>query len=270
MICPRVLTSYTDALFCCHFVRLMIRLKTPGFQLLDFYNNWTIMLTQCIRCCSERESQIFGVFLRELMSYVCFLRRGEETYKKETEGNPVFYRNYYEDPAAADIEWSQFTDIKKGHAKWEGRIFKAMKQGLDSEDWMEKRNALLLLSACYESYPIVEKYANATLKLVEAMRDKEELSDIKTLAGSIVLKLKNQKDRWLDKLPTQPESSRRTEGSSKAKNSLAIEKHKSDAKASDRRSPRKEDGKRPAGSEQDHSSEKRSRRDGDEDRKDKG
>merc|ERR1712176_9289 len=59
MICPRVLTSYTDALFCCHFVRLMIRLRTPGFQLLDFYNNWAIMLTQCIRCCSERESQIF-------------------------------------------------------------------------------------------------------------------------------------------------------------------------------------------------------------------
>merc|ERR1719436_738424 len=100
--------------------------------------------------------------------------------------NPAFHRNYYEGALSTNIEWASFGDIKKGHSKWEGRIYKALRQGLDSEDWMEKRNALLLLAQCYESFPIVEKYAKAISTTVESMRDKEEMSDLKALATSIV------------------------------------------------------------------------------------
>lgn len=212
MICPRVLTSQSDALFCCKFVKLLISLKTPGFQLLDFYNSWTIMLTQCIRCCSEREAQIFGVFLREMMSYVLHLRKDEKTYNEESKGNPCFHRNYYEDPNAAHVEFAKFGDFQKGHAKWEGRIHKALKYGLDSEDWMEKRNALLLLSQSCEAFPVVEKYGKLVLSSIESMKDKAEWSDIKTLAGSLAIKLKNQREHWVDKQAPPPASERRTNG----------------------------------------------------------
>lgn len=210
MIYPRVLTSHSDALFCCHFVRLLIRQKTPGFQLLDFYNSWTIMLTQCIRCCSEREAQIFGVFLREMMSYVLQLRRDETSYAAEMKDNPCFHRNYYEDTSNAKIEWAAFADIRKGHSKWEGRIYKALRQGLDSEDWMEKRNALLLVSQCYESFPVVDKYAKIILQCVENLMEKEELSDVKTLATSLAVKLRSRREFWVDKAsPSVTEHSRR-------------------------------------------------------------
>jgi len=199
MLCPRVLTSFSDALFCCHFVRLLITLKTPGFQLLDFYNSWTVMLTQSIRCCSEREAQIFGVFLREMMSYIITLRKDEATYNAEMKDNPAFYRNYYEDPTAHVVEWAHFTDIRKGHSKWEFRISKAIRLGLEAEDWMEKRNALMLLSQCYEAFPVVEKHARGVLASVEMLRDREELSDVKTLANSLIVKLKSRKDHWVDK-----------------------------------------------------------------------
>merc|ERR1719401_2822077 len=96
MIFPRMLTSHSDALFCCNFIRMLIRLRTNGFQFLDFYNHWTMMLTQNIRSCSEREAQIFGVFLREMMSYVVSLRRDEAFFVAESKENPCFYRNYYE------------------------------------------------------------------------------------------------------------------------------------------------------------------------------
>lgn len=204
MICPRVLTSYSDALFCCRFVRLLIRLRTPGFQLLDFYNSWTIMLTQCIRCCSEREAQIFGVFLREMMSYILQLRRDETAYNAEMRDNPCFHRNYYEDPSAVTVEWAQFGDIRKGHSKWEGRIYKAMRQGLDAEDWMEKRNALLMMSQSYEAFPVVEKYARAILQAVEGIGEKEGCGDVKTLASSLAVKLKHRRDHWVDKQPNTP------------------------------------------------------------------
>ncbi|CAE8678153.1 unnamed protein product [Polarella glacialis] len=218
MLCPRVLTSYSDAMFCCRFVRLLIKLKTPGFQLLDFYNCWTIMLTQNIRCCSEREAQIFGVFLREMMAYIYSLRKSEKIYEAEMKDNPCFHRNYYEEPAnAAIVEFAKYTDISKGHAKWEGRIYKAVRQGLDSEDWMEKRNVLLLLSQSCESFPIVDKYGKLILQCVENMRDKEEMSDIKTLAMSLCVKLKVCSAHWVDKQPESDRAAERKDQSSSGK-----------------------------------------------------
>lgn len=194
---PRVLTSHSDMLFCCHFVRLMISQKTPGFQLLDFYNLWTNMMTQCIRCCTEREATIFGVFIKEMMSYIVSLRKSEAEFNEQMKGNCVFYRNYYNKETPRDAEeWCGFRDIVKGHAKWEGRIHKALKQGMDAEEWMEKRNVLLLLSQSCEAFPLVTKYAKQTLESVEALSNKEELSDLKTLATSLTVMLKNRREHW--------------------------------------------------------------------------
>lgn len=246
MICPRVLTSHADALFCCHFVRLLIDLRTPGFQLLDFYNSWTIMLTQCIRCCSEREAQIFGVYLREMMSYVIELRKDEAAYAKASKDNPAFYRNYF-NPVEDDVNSitvTAYADLLKGHAKWEGRIYKAMKQGLDSDDWMEKRNMLLMLSQSTSSFPNVHKYGTQIMTQVEALRDKEdnEHQDIKTLARSLAVKLQVRSEHWVDKPPPGERDTAREKDAKRAK----------DAKDRDR------DGKR-----EDGGAEKRARREED-------
>jgi len=239
MICPRVLTSHSDALFCCRFVRLLIKLRTPGFQLLDFYNSWTVMLTQCIRCCSEQEAQIFGVFLREMMAYILHLRRDEPTYQAEMQDNPAFHRNYYTQPGTP-VEWTPFSDIRRGHNKWENRIFRATKASLTAEDRMERRNALLLLSQCHETFPVVEKYARAILQSVEHMRDQEEFSDVKTLANSLAVKLRSQRDRWLDKQPlSNPDGRREKKPAASASAAAPVDgKRAAEQALSDRRSRR--------------------------------
>lgn len=202
--------------FCSNFVKLLIKLKTPGFHLLDFYNSWTIMLTQCLKSCSEREAKVFGVFLREMMQYVLYLRQDEKTFLAEMKDNPAFYRNYRDEPSKttkdSPIEWTNFADIKRGHSKWEGRIYKVMRQGLEADDWMEKRNALLLLSQAYEAFPVVERYASLVLQAVVGMQEREDSGDLKTLAASLTVKLRAQQERWVDKsaAPTT-QSSRKAE-----------------------------------------------------------
>jgi len=137
-----------------------------------------------------------------MMAYVHGLRKSEKTYEAEMKDNPCFHRNYYEDPANASVvEYAKYGDFQKGHTKWEGRIYKALRTNLDSEDWMEKRNALLLLSQSCESFPVIERYAKSVLTCVENMRDKEEQQDLKTLANSLVVKLKSLSDNWVDKAP---------------------------------------------------------------------
>merc|ERR1719343_872514 len=74
---------------------------------------------------------------------------------------------------------------------------------MESEEWMERRNAMLLLSQSIEFYPLVEKTGRATLACVESMVEKETFTDLKTLANSILVKLRSQRDRWVDRDPAK-------------------------------------------------------------------
>ncbi|CAE7217894.1 THOC2 [Symbiodinium sp. KB8] len=215
MILPRALTSYADALFCCKFARLLIRMKTPGFLVLDFYNSWTVMLTMNLRSCTEVEAQICGHFLNEMMSYIHGLRKSEKAFEAEMKDNPCFHRHHYggtEADSSVAPEYAKHADIVRGHNKWEGKILKALRQNLESEEWTDKRNALLLLSKSCETYPIVEKYARTVLQCVENVREREKASDLKTLAASLATKLKAQSKNWI-----KTESKEAPKGAAKAK-----------------------------------------------------
>eukprot|EP00439_Symbiodinium_sp_Y106_P079741 s783_g18.t1 len=215
MILPRALTSYADALFCCKFARLLIRMKTPGFLVLDFYNSWTVMLTMNLRSCTEVEAQICGHFLNEMMSYIHGLRKNEKAFEAEMKDNPCFHRHHYggaEADSSVAPEYAKHADIVRGHNKWEGKILKALRQNLESEEWTDKRNALLLLSKSCETYPIVEKYARTVLQCVENVREREKASDLKTLAASLATKLKAQSKNWI-----KTESKEAPKGAAKAK-----------------------------------------------------
>ncbi|CAJ1363643.1 unnamed protein product, partial [Effrenium voratum] len=93
--------------------------------------------------------------------------------------------------------FAKHSDILRGHNKWEGRIYKVLRQNLESEDWTEKRNTLLLLSQSCESYPVVEKYARGVLQCVENLRDREKANDLKTLANSLAVKLRATSKSWI-------------------------------------------------------------------------
>ena len=198
MFMPRALTSYADAMFCCKFARLLIRMKTPGFLFLDFFNSWTIMLCMNLRSCTEREAIICGIMLREMMAYVYSLRKSEKVYEQEMKDNPCFHRHHYDEKNVdTPIEFTKHFDMIRGHNKWEGRIYKVLKQNLESDEWSDKRNTLLLLSQSCDSYPIVEKYARGVLQCVENVREKEKASDLKTLAASLAVKLRASSKTWV-------------------------------------------------------------------------
>merc|ERR550534_1415820 len=197
MLAPRLLTSNSDALFCVHFMKAMIKMKTPGFQLLDFYNSWTTLLTQFMRCSTENEAEIFGLFLREMMQYILHLRQNEKLFEEEIKDNPCFHRNYYTPrQSQGDIVFASLADVKKGHGKWETRIMKALKPGLESADWMEKSTALKVLSKTWMAFPMLEKNGKVVLDMVKNIAENETRKDVKTFAGSLVFRLKNQAEKW--------------------------------------------------------------------------
>jgi len=195
MMCPRLLTSHADALFCSNFVKLLFSLTTPCFKLVELYNTWTTMVPQFIRCCTEREAEILGIFIREMMSYVLQMRKeetGSKTEKKEEKAEAG------QGAAAAATAPAEVADIKKEHKIWEGRICKAMRSCLESDDWVEKRNVLLLLSQSYTTCPITEKCAEGMLRSIEGMLGDKDESDLKTLANSLMVRMKSHSSHWVD------------------------------------------------------------------------
>ncbi|KAF4729164.1 hypothetical protein FOZ63_006251, partial [Perkinsus olseni] len=207
MLAQRVMLSVQDALFCAHFVKLLVTLHPPGFQLLDFYNVATTLLMVLVQCCTESEARWFGVFLRDIMHYVKDLRSIGDSSKfaEYVAGNSAFYR-HYRPYGEKDAEYLKLSELKKGHAKWEGRVCKALKPGLEkSADWSEKRNALTVLISCHEYCPVHYRSARAVMHQLEALsKDQGQPPDIKTMAGGLLSKMKQREDSLLDRPPPKP------------------------------------------------------------------
>jgi len=196
---PRVIVSFTDALFCAHFIRLLIDLKTPGFQLLDFFNRWTSELTQVVSCCSEREAQVFGTFLSESMANVVEMRRKPKIYEELMTGNPVFHRNYYPkggNPAL--IKWTAHPEFQKGHTKWEGRIYRELKSnGLESKDPQKLKNALLAISRATRAFPMLARLAKDVIIKADAIVSQgTDPADTREVAAQVGTALRAERGRW--------------------------------------------------------------------------
>lgn len=84
LLIPRVLNSEADALFCAYFVTLLLDLKTPLFNFLDFMNIWTRMMVPLIRQEETDGTHAQGSVSRRVLSsnwaatashpvFVCFL-----------------------------------------------------------------------------------------------------------------------------------------------------------------------------------------------------
>ncbi|KAF4744737.1 hypothetical protein FOZ63_033743 [Perkinsus olseni] len=221
MLAQRVMLSVQDALFCAHFVKLLVTLHPPGFQLLDFYNVATTLLMVLVQCCTESEARWFGVFLRDIMHYVKDLRSIGDSSKfaEYVAGNSAFYR-HYRPYGEKDAEYLKLSELKKGHAKWEGRVCKALKPGLEkSADWSEKRNALTVLISCHEYCPVHYRSARAVMHQLEALsKDQGQPPDIKTMAGGLLSKMRQREDSLLDRPPPKPahDHSKPSEGQSKS------------------------------------------------------
>merc|ERR1719321_1337547 len=110
-------------------------------------------------CCTDREATYFGRFLNVLMADVLKLRIDQKLFESNAKDNCCYRRHYYES--------SQMThdELTKGHTKWEMRIFRVLKPGLQGQEWSERRNALTVLTKTCKSCPMVEKVAGAAIGL---------------------------------------------------------------------------------------------------------
>ncbi|KAL8436103.1 hypothetical protein Efla_002093 [Eimeria flavescens] len=211
MLAPRIVNSEADALFCAQFVWLLVSLRLPLFNFLDFMNIWTRMLVPLIRSSTEREAQMLGLFVSEILGPVRRWLHDKQAFEEETAGNCCFGLTYRFAGNNA-----QHAHIAKGARKWEARIFEGLVQSLPQASaageaanpsaWLETKAAVVFLSRCHDSFPLTCRRGAELIKRLEdtlVAAQAWNWKDVSLSASSIVKVLtKHQRDgRWLDPAP---------------------------------------------------------------------
>eukprot|EP00929_Paragymnodinium_shiwhaense_P050374 TRINITY_DN25355_c0_g1_i2.p1 TRINITY_DN25355_c0_g1~~TRINITY_DN25355_c0_g1_i2.p1 ORF type:complete len:354 (-),score=37.10 TRINITY_DN25355_c0_g1_i2:244-1305(-) len=170
MIIPRACVSELDALFCISFVRMALRTRSPCLHFLDFNNVWTQHVSDVLRHCSAREATAVGVFAREMMVFVLFLRTGEDVLAEHADGSPCFVRHYEDPNNLQDTEQVSLATLGTAVVKWDGRLCRGFREGHESNCPEHKRRALLFLHETIGAFPSVPKYEGAMKWMLKQRR----------------------------------------------------------------------------------------------------
>ncbi|KAH3906630.1 THO complex subunit 2 [Parastagonospora nodorum] len=193
---PRSRMSLQDAQFSAAILKYMHSSATPGFRtikLLDLLFNAN-KLACIISMYSDEEALTFGRFINSILRELYTWHENKnDAYAKFALGSdrklPGFGKKFDSDRIPTDhLQYDEFCKLLY---KWHKSLFSALKVCLDTGDFQQIRNSLVILTACSGSFPKVDTMALELKQAIEPMAKHDERGDIKTTAGSSLALFRN-------------------------------------------------------------------------------
>ncbi|KAG8382675.1 hypothetical protein BUALT_Bualt05G0101900 [Buddleja alternifolia] len=235
-IFPRCTFSMPDAVYCAIFVNTLHSLGTPFFNTVNHIDVLICKTLQpMICCCTEYEVGRLGRFLFETLKTAYHWKSDESIYEREC-GNMPGFAVYYRYPNSQRVTYGQFikdvflnlltiefskcgypatflglVNEKNWHArrlptplklldmvhwKWSQRITRLLIQCLESTEYMEIRNALIMLTKISGVFPVTRKSGINLEKRVAKIKS-DEREDLKVLATGVAAALASRKPSWV-------------------------------------------------------------------------
>ncbi|RWR76239.1 THO complex subunit 2 isoform X1 [Cinnamomum micranthum f. kanehirae] len=192
-IFPRCIFSMPDAVYCAMFVHTLHSLGTPFFNTVNHIDVLICKTLQpIICCCTEFEAGRLGRFLYETLKMAYHWKSDESIYEREC-GNKPGFAVYYRDPNSQRVTYGQFIRV---HWKWSQRITRLLIQCLESPEYMEIRNALIVLTKVSSVFPVTRKSGVNLEKRVTKIKG-DEREDLKVLATGVAAALAARKSSWV-------------------------------------------------------------------------
>ncbi|XP_057777651.1 THO complex subunit 2 [Salvia miltiorrhiza] len=192
-IFPRCTFSMPDAVYCANFVNTLHSLGTPFFNTVNHIDVLICKTLQpMICCCTEYEVGRLGRFLFETLKTAYHWKSDESIYEREC-GNMPGFAVYYRYPNSQRVTYGQFIKV---HWKWSQRITKLLIQCLESTEYMEIRNALIMLTKISSVFPVTRKTGINLEKRVAKIKS-DEREDLKVLATGVAAALAARKPSWV-------------------------------------------------------------------------
>ncbi|KAF7808544.1 THO complex subunit 2 [Senna tora] len=192
-IFPRCTFSMPDAVYCAMFVHTLHSLGTPYFNTVNHIDVLVCKTLQpMICCCTEYEAGRLGRFLYETLKIAYYWKSDETIYEREC-GNMPGFAVYYRYPNSKRVAYGQFIKV---HWKWSQRITRLLIQCLESSEYMEIRNALIMLTKISSVFPVTRKSGINLEKRVAKIKS-DEREDLKVLATGVSAALASRKPSWV-------------------------------------------------------------------------
>lgn len=152
-------------------------------------------ITYCVTSCTENEAHRYGRFLCAMLETVMRWHSDQATFNKECANYPGFVTKFRVSNQFSEAnDHVGYENYRHVCHKWHYKITRAMVFCLDSKDYMQIRNAFIILMKILPHFPVITKLAQIIERKVERVRDEEknQRQDLFVLASSYIGQLKNK------------------------------------------------------------------------------
>lgn len=143
--------------------------------------------------CTENEANRYGRFLCAMLETVMRWHSDKSIYDQECANYPGFVTKYrVSNQFSENCDHVGYENYRHVCHKWHYKITKAMIICLDSKDYVQIRNALIILIKIIPHFPVLNKLAQIIERRVEKVKEEEKnmRQDLYTLATSYAGQLK--------------------------------------------------------------------------------
>ncbi|XP_041357183.1 THO complex subunit 2-like isoform X2 [Gigantopelta aegis] len=201
-IFPRCCFTASDALFCAKFIHVLHDLKTPNFSTLICFDRIFCDITYSVTSCTENEAHRYGRFLCASLGTVMKWHSDIDIYEKDCANFPGFvtvFRKKVDHTAKAPVENLDYENYRHVCHKWHFRITKAMVACLESGNYIQIRNALIVLTKILPHYPRITQFGQALERRVDRLskEEKDKRPDIYAIAMGYAGQLKSKRMTWV-------------------------------------------------------------------------
>jgi len=198
---PRILLGPLDSLYTFTMIKFLHNNGTPGFRTMHLYDQFfkKVLLSSLVFSASAREVENLGRFMNEALKDLGSWHTEKTVYEKNALGSkrqlPGFARKFNEQQGPE--EFLEFEPFRHLLFKWHNNINGALKTCFESEEYMHRRNAIIVLKAIYLQFPKVNFMGRDMLAKVSNLSETESRGDLKLAATSLLGNLKPLEKTWI-------------------------------------------------------------------------
>ncbi|XP_055386448.1 THO complex subunit 2 [Condylostylus longicornis] len=192
---PRCTFTALDAIYCAKFVHTIHTLKAANFSTLLCYDRIFCDITYSVTSCTENEATRYGRFLCAMLETVMKWHSDQNVFNKECASFPGFVTKFRVSNQFSEAnDQVGYENYRHVCHKWHYKITKAIVVCLDSKDYMQIRNALIILMRILPHFPVLTKLSQIIERKVEKVREEEknQRPDLFVLASSYIGQLKTR------------------------------------------------------------------------------
>merc|ERR1712142_990850 len=174
---PRCIFTSSDAIYAAKFVSVIHMLKTPNFSTLICYDRIFCDITYTVTCCTENEAGRYGRFLAAMLETVMKWHAERETFERECSGYPGFitkFRVTDKNSSGNETDTVDFENYRHVCHKWHYKVAKALVVCLESKDFVQIRNSLIVLTKIIQHFPAIQNLATVVEKRIEKVCEDEK------------------------------------------------------------------------------------------------